>query len=66
VAAYEQALTNATGANGISPITTKTPMHSTKPVFSKWLLASYLIVNSNSSKGISLVYLPFGQTDRHI
>ena len=36
-------------------ITTKTPMHSTKLPLSKWILASYLIVNS--SKGISSVYL---------
>ena len=34
-------------------ITTKTPMHSTKLPLSKWLLASYLIINS--SKGISAV-----------
>lgn len=36
-------------------ITTKTPMHNTKLPLSKWVLASYLIVNS--SKGISSGYL---------
>ena len=36
-------------------VTTKTPMHSTKLSFWKWLQAIYYIVNS--SKGISSVYL---------
>ena len=36
-------------------VTTKTPMHSTKLPLWKWLLAMYLM--TNSSKGISSVYL---------